>query len=337
MTWLLLLLLLTTMSASAETTAQPDMINLGIAYPLSTIDDDTFFKEGYQLAIDEINEQGGLLGKLINPVIRDDNNDITTGLIIAQSFIDHKMNAVIGHWSSNVCYVVKDLYESNGMIMISPAATSEKLFEGSPNYIFTSIPGGEAFAKTTADGIAAMNKKCIAIYYSDDVYGFTFANMLEAALRERGIQVVDRVTNITKANLERIKRRWIAYGVDGAFVAAVMPQAKDAISMIREMDPDLAIFGAENFDRRHFIDEIGGNAKNVYRATYDLSGVDPDFLSAYESRYGHKPGVFAISGYRAVKLYAEAVIAANTLESAAIASAIKAIEPHYALALRAFD
>ncbi len=325
---LLALLMMIGMEAAAGGEQSGATIEIGIVYPEASIDGDTYYREGLDMAIDEINRAGGIAGKQLVPVIEDDGGDITTGLIIAQSLVDRKVAAVIGHWSSNVCYVVKDLYESCRMPMISPAATSESLMEDGGSYTFRTIPGCETYAGVLAADMAKRGLKSIAIYYTDDVYGFAYANELEMALATRGIEVVDRVSSISPSSAQRVADRWTAFGVDGVFVAATMPDAANVIQLIRAMHPTFPVYGAENFDRKSFRDELSGDTSRTYAAAFDLDKIDQAFLKAYRDQYGHDPHVFAITGYMAVMMLKDAFLATGGTDPAAVSAYLKTLKAY---------
>ncbi len=322
----LLLALLLILPCAARAGDGP--IKIGIVYPEAAIDEDTFYREGLMMALEAINASGGALGRQLVPVFKDDGNDITNGLIIGQSMIDEGVAAVIGHWSSNVCFVARDLYEAAHLPMISPAATAGRLMDGDVQFTFRTIPGCQAYANALARDMAARGLRRIAIYYTDDVYGFAYANYLEKSLSDLGVAVADRVTSVSPQSAQRVADRWTAFGVDGVFIAATMPDAADAIHLIRSMHPTFPVYGAENFDRMSFRAELDGDASRTYAAGFDLAEIDQAFLRAYREKFGHDPHVFTITGYMAVMMLKDAFEAVGGTDGDAVAAYLRSLKDY---------
>ncbi|MDL2205843.1 ABC transporter substrate-binding protein [Eubacteriales bacterium OttesenSCG-928-N13] len=324
--FLILMLALLLCATSALAKAPEDELHIGVVYPTESIDQDTLFDEGLQLALDQINANGGVLGKQVVLQMRDDNNDITTALQISQTLIDSGIQAVIGHWSSNVCQVVKENYEANKVVMITPAATSMSLLAQPHHYIYRMIPNNEVYAIALADYIKDSGLNNIAIYYSDDVYGLKFANAVEKYLTLHGLNTIDRVTSTTTANADKIKQRWDAFGCEGVVIAAVMPDAANAIHLICDAHENYPVFGAENFDRLSFTREMQNDTSRIHMAAFDLSELDQDFLRAFRAAYDADPDIFAISGYQSLMLLHDAMQATGSEDATAIADYLSTLK-----------
>ncbi len=309
--------------------ANGEEIQIGVAYP-TAIDSDTNFIKGVLLAKEKINATGGVSGKSIDFVIRDDENDATTARQIAQAFVDSGIQAVIGHWGSNVCTVVEETYETNHVVMLSPAATSVSLLKPSQNYIFRMIATNAGTAEALAQAFKKLGYENIAIYFSDDVYGVTFSQTVERALHDVGIHVIDRVNTLSTAAMETIGDRWQAFGCDGVVIAAVMPQAAQAIDYIRSLPVAYPIYGAENLARSGVSASLGGNLENIFCVTYDQ--IDPAFTSSFFEAYGENPDVFAVTGYQSVILICNAMKATGKTDAASIAGYISSLNDYSSIA-----
>ena len=304
--------------------AQSEEIVIGVAYP-ANMDTQTHFIQGVTLAQDKINDEGGLLGRELKLLIKDDQNDATIARQIAQSFVDAGVQAVIGHWSSNVCAVVEDTYESNHVIMLTPAATSMSLLKPAQQFIFRLIPNNLLNAKTLAQAFKAAGYENIAIYFSDDVYGVTFSQTIENALHELGIHVIDRVNMLSPATMETVFDRWQAFGCDGVAIAATMPEAAEAIGFIRSLPVAYPIFGADNFARSSLSDSLDGDLDNIFYVSHDLEKIDSAFIAAFKKAYNAEPDVFAIAGYQSVMLLCDAMRAGEKTDAASIAAYFAAL------------
>lgn len=303
-----------------------DEIHIGVAYPAEIQDMDTYFYKGVKLAVDTVNENGGVLGKTLDTVIRDDKNDTNMAMQIAQTFYEQGITAVIGHWSTNVCYFVEDVYERNKVVMLTPDATGLNIFENEYKYIYRMIPNNRDFSKTVASYMDERSFKRVAIYFSDDEYGRNFADIIENELVKHRIKVVDRVTGITSANVESVLARWNAFGCDGIFMACTFPDYMEPIRLIRDSHNQIPIFGADNFERATFSTILGRSTEGIYKTVYRNEDLDQEFLSAFRARFGHEPDIQAITGYECVYLLKDAMEASGTTDSTAIAEYLSSLK-----------
>ncbi|MCL2576465.1 MAG: ABC transporter substrate-binding protein [Defluviitaleaceae bacterium] len=305
-----------------------DEIHIGVVYPVALRDRDTYLRQGIELAVEQINAEGGVLGRSLRTVIRDDENDAHIAMQIANTMYEQGITAVVGHWSTNICYFVADVYQENRVVMITPAATGTNLFEYKSHYIFRMGSNHDIYAEAIARHMSEEGFSRAAIFHSDDEYGNDFALNIERALSKENIIVIDRITNISPASIDSIMARWNAFDCDGVVVAALMPGIIEPIQLIRGANRDIPIFGADNFYRTNFSSYFEGYMENIFKAAFDFDSLCGNFHEKFRETYGHDPDIRAISGYAAVRLIADAMEAAGTTDSTAIADFLSQLENH---------
>jgi branched-chain amino acid transport system substrate-binding protein len=305
-----------------------EYIHIGVAYPVEFEDEDTYFRKGVELAVNHVNLRGGVLGKRLGIVVRDDKNDGHVAMQIANTFSEQGITAVIGHFSTNISYFVKDLYEKNGVIMLTPNSTGTNLFEREYNYVFRMCPDNRLFSAIIADYMAENGLSRIALYYSNDEYGGDFSFVLEKEMAKRGIIVIDRVSSITPASIGAIMDRWRAFGCDGVVLAAMSPRIIEPAQLIRMANPYLPIFGADNLQRASFINAMESYSDSIFVASYSYNELALDFLESFNAIHGHAPGIRAMTGYASVNLLADAINAVGTIDSAAIAGFLSGLKDY---------
>ncbi|MCL2399226.1 MAG: ABC transporter substrate-binding protein [Defluviitaleaceae bacterium] len=305
-----------------------DEVHIGVVYPVAMRDMDTFFYRGIELAISRINERGGVLGKPLRTLIRDDENDSHLAMQIANTFSEQGITAVIGHWSTDISTFLADVYEANGVVMMTPAASGTNLFESKYNYIYRMSANHYVFAKVMAEYLYDVGLSRVAVIYSDDEFGINFAAILEQELSRLGIIVVDRSIGITPASVGTIMERWRAFGCDGIIMATSMAHIIEPIKILQSAGNTLPIFGGDSFNRHDLPEILGEYANMVYSLTFALDALDPDFLEAFRTTYGHDPDIRAITGYMAVNLIADAIEAKGTTDSTAIAEFLSQLQNH---------
>ncbi|MCL2187808.1 MAG: ABC transporter substrate-binding protein [Defluviitaleaceae bacterium] len=303
-------------------------IHIGVAYPVESIDSNTHFRRGVELAVTQVNENGGLLGRTLQLLIRDDEGDAHRAMQIATTFYEQGITAVIGHWSTNICYFVKDVYEENGILLLMPAATGTMLFDYYHNYVFRMVANNQIFAEAMAQHMADNGLSRVAIFFSDDEYGLDFATVLEWELARRNIIVIDRVTSISIANVDAVTNRWRAFGCDAVVIAAPATEGIEVIRLIHAVDPSLPFFGDSFFGRISFLEALQDYEINLYKATYEHGYIDAEFYDAFYAVHGFAPDLYAMSGFAAVKLIADAVQATGTICGTQMAEFIASITDH---------
>lgn len=94
---------------------------------------------GIAQAQTEINEAGGIDGTPLKVVIADDDGDPTVAKQIAETFVDDEnILGIVGHYSSDTSLAASDIYQEEGLVMISPTSTSTEL-STKGDYIFRSL------------------------------------------------------------------------------------------------------------------------------------------------------------------------------------------------------
>lgn len=305
-----------------------ETVSIGVAYPVSQWDPISDYRQGIELGVSEINRAGGVLGKPLSLVIRDDQDDARTAMQIAETFHDMGITAVVGHWSSDVCYYVEDIYEEREMIMISPYANSRAIFEFEYNYIFRAIASSTSYALALAEYAHEQGYKRMAIYYTENTYGSDNALAMEEELSKRRIAVVDRITSLSPANSGDLLRRWRAFGCEGVIISAAFSEGAGVVKDIRDAGGSYPIFLTDGFDYKNFEDIMAGYTENLYAIMYSTEDMDAVFLRRYRDAWGHDPAIYEVSGYQALWLLAEAISACGTLNNADLSVWLKGLKEH---------
>ncbi|MCC6889135.1 MAG: branched-chain amino acid ABC transporter substrate-binding protein [Hyphomicrobiales bacterium] len=106
-------------------------VRLGVAGPMTggAAAFGAQLRQGVEQAVADINAKGGILGQTIELYIADDRADPREGVSAANKFVADGVRFVIGHFNSGVTMPASDVYQENGMLMITPAATNPRVTE----------------------------------------------------------------------------------------------------------------------------------------------------------------------------------------------------------------
>lgn len=173
---------------------------------------------GVKLAVKEINEAGGVLGK---PVVQIDTDSGDTSTNIASQSVDkllqQKADAIIGAASSSVSLSVIDKITGAGVVQFSPANTSDQFTTyNDKGLYFRTAPPDVLQGRVLGDLIVADGSDTVAILALQDAYGTGLADNTQKAVEASGGQVVEKVIYDPKA---------AEFSADVAKIKAANPKA----------------------------------------------------------------------------------------------------------------
>jgi len=284
------------------------------------------------LAIEEINADGGILGRKVTAIKADDEFDPGKAIDAFDSLVSQGVGLVIGSITSGCTSAITEAADESSVVLISPSATADGI-DMTDDYVFRAC-----YADRSQGAIAAYCAKAVGlsdvgvVYCNTDSYSTGLYDAFSAAakkygLREKTVQATDSlfITDYTKqfkAMVESGVQFVYApfyYDIAGAFL---IPQARAAgyTGIIMGADgyggaPDYA---ARNADLTAFNDVYWTNH-------FDPSDSDPlvqKFVAAYETKYGSKPNELSALAYDAVYMFKQAIEKAGTDAPADVRAAL---------------
>ncbi|MDR3301274.1 MAG: ABC transporter substrate-binding protein [Spirochaetaceae bacterium] len=304
-------------------------VTIGVAYPVLAWDKESYYIDGLELAVKKINESGGVLGKPLELLIRDDQGNSRVAQQIAETFHDAGITAVVGHFSSDVCYFVEDIYEEREIVMITPSASSMMLFSNDYEYIYRMVVNNLMHAQVLAEFAKRNGIRRPALFFLEGALGTNLTQLIEEELTGRQITVIDRSTSITPANVGELMYRWRAFGCDALFMASPLNVSSEPIKLLRDAGADIPIFCIEDFRNKTFMNEIAGYTDNLYSIVFSTEDMDSVFLEAFRAAYKRNPNLYEVAGYEAVHLLADAMNAEGSIESGAIVHFLNGLQNHH--------
>lgn len=311
-----------------------DEITVAVAWPLNS--SKSTLVNGIQLAADEINGSGGVLGgRKIKLLLRDDASSLNTGRQVAQEIADDiDVAAVIGHLNTYVTAPASLIYERAGLLMITPGASGQKVTEQGGRLVFRNLPGNRDQARQIGDYAAAQGYKRVAIYYIKNDYGVDLANCFEQRAHELGITVVDRRSYDMSGGENGGEHsttmvNWASFlKFDAIFLVGSLPESGKIMREIRGAGLNVPVFGGAGLDSPDLI-RLGGPSVNgvVVFSLFNLKDPRTDvlgFAQRYQAKYGKLPDATAGQGYDTLKLLAHAMDTAHSAVPAKVADALRA-------------
>lgn len=286
---------------------------------------------GTKLAIEEINANGGVLGKQLELNLLDEKGDTTEAVNAYNKLLDWGMVALVGDITSKPSVAVAELAAQDGLPMITPTGTQLNITEAGSNVFrvaFTDPYQGEVMAKFAKENLEA-NTVAIMVNNSSD-YSDGVAKAFVDEATKQGLQVVakegysdgdkdfrSQLTKISSAN------------PDILFVPDYYEQDSLIAIQAREIGLKSTILGPDGWDGViKTVDKSSYSAiEGVYFANHysvkDTAEKVQDFINNYKAKFNDEPSAFSALSYDTVYLIKEAMEKAGTTEKEALIKAIK--------------
>ena len=346
-------------------------IQVGVTFSFSS--SGILFREGIEMARDELNAKGGIKTKTSKRILelffKDDHRSINDGRRVAQEFAEGQISpqqrdenaevlvdpetvnivAVIGNLSSFISIPVSTIYNYYGILMLSPGATSPKFTKQGYNLVFRNIVQDREIGKQMADFAKEQGCKRIMVASSRSSYGRGLANEFEKRAQLIGLDIVDRRS--FESTGERINFRnelnlWKYRDFDAVFLAGAHPEVTILTKQMREIGLEQPVFGGDGLDVSNFLtvgglDVIGSVAPAPFHYKLGLVEDGPEktkkFVASFKERYGKFPDTWAAQGYDATMLLAAAIEKADSSNPKLIAKALRSMEWLGVTGLHKFD
>ena len=313
-----------TTTETTSTEAASDALRIGLEAPLSgdlaTLGQGML--NGAQLAADQINAQGGLLGKDIEVVAIDDGGDPKIGVPAVQEALAAGLDGVVGPYNSGVGVETLPLYEKAGLVPIR--LTSDTDTEG---FGFTLQPMGSQIAPVTAAALTDyLGARKVAIAY-DKVEEYTtgISKEVRAALENSGAQVTAfQPIEPGQADYTSVVNKLSAGNPDAIYAAVYSPEGAAISKAIKPGSSPECLLDYGAYDDA-YIDDAAAAAPNCkvvgVPAPSDFAG-SQTYVSDYTEAFGEDPGTWSPYTYDSLNVLADAVEKAGSFDAPALTAAL---------------
>lgn len=294
---------------------------------------------GAQLAVDELNKKGGILGKKVEFVNMDGKSDPVTVGNVAKQLIQRGAVAIIPPSDFDFGGPASREAQTAGIISISPTASSP-LFGSKAlgDKQFTLSMWNTTMGAATAE--FAYNEKGWRSAYvvTDDFIDYTksLSRYFIVRFKEMGGNVIFEDTYTQgqqdfSAQLARIQA--LPEKPDFIFISSYMPDLALMIRTLRENGVTLPVVGGDAYDDPSLFKALGEQyGSDIYFDTHGYLSADAnpkytDFATAYKAKFEKEPNeTWVLPGYDVVMVIAQAIEKAGTTDGAAVAKAMETME-----------
>ncbi len=285
---------------------------------------------GTQMAIDEINAAGGLLGKQLKLITEDDQSKQGEAGTVAKKLVSReKVVAMLGEVASGRSLEMAPICQKAGIPMISPASTNPDV-TATGDYIFRVCFIDPFQGKVMAKFALSKGMKNVAILVdSKQDYSVGLSGFFKDYFKANGGTITAEQSYGSgdkdfKAQLTAIK----AGNPDAILASGYYGETSLIAKQARELGITVPLLGGDGWDSPALVEVAGtaidGSFFSNHFSTEDQSPRILEFVKKYQAKHNAVPDAMAALGYDSALILADAIKRAGTTEGKALRDAIAA-------------
>ena len=331
---------------AGATAMAADTIKLGVAGPhsgdLASYGIPT--TKAAELVVNDINANGGVLGKQVELLVEDDVCKPEVATNTATKLVSEGVHVVLGHICSGATKAALGIYKDANIPVMSPSATNPDLTQSGdyPNF-FRTIASDDAQARMQVDfALDVLNLKKIAVLHDKGDYGkglAEFAKQFIEADERAELVLYEGITPGAvdySAVVQKIKRS----GAEAVIFGGYHPEASKIVSQMRKKRMDTIFISDDGVKDDTFIKVAQESAEGVYATGPRDTSSNPMAIAAeqaHQKAFGADPGAFFLNAYAATLALLNAIEQAGSTDYAAVTEALRTKDVETPLGKIRFD
>ena len=274
-------------------------------------------QHGAELAVADINERGGVLGERVELLIADDACDPEQAVAVAKKLVSDGVVFVAGHVCSHSSIPASKVYETAGVLMISPASTNPRLTDEGGDNVFRVCGRDDQQGAVAGDYLAEVwGDEKIAILHDGSTYGKGLADETRKQLNKRGIvEAVYEAYAPGERSYSKLVARLQTADIDVVYVGGYSAEAGLIVRQARDRGYGAQFVAGDAVTN----DEFWMITDSAGEGTLVTFGPDPRQNASAASvvdrlrERGFEPAGYTLHTYAAVQVWAQAANDAGTL------------------------
>lgn len=266
-----------------------------------------------QLAVDEINKEGGINGRKLELIIENGGCNGKDATNAANKLINvDKVKVIVGGYCSAETLAAAPLAEKAGVVLLSPASSNPAITDAG-DFIFRITPSDALQGEAIAKEIYEQGITKVAVTHVNSDYNLALANAFKKNFEALGGEIT--TTEIYEQDAKDFRTQVAKMRASRPEGIYMVPYAEGGllVKQIRELRIDVPLFGAETFNSKDIIEDAGEeNIEGLVFATPRWNEDSPKAKQFLQKVQQYRGGdltlpVFAANSYDAVRLVAEAI------------------------------
>jgi branched-chain amino acid transport system substrate-binding protein len=271
-------------------------------------------RNGAQLAVETINQEGGVAGRPIKLLVENDNGTVQGAIQADTTLIDQGAAAIVGHMTSSQSLGALPTVEQAGLVLFSPSSSTPKL-KGRRDAFFRTATSSDAEAAALGEYMRDHGVDTASIVLDVDNEGYTgpYAEAFAEAFTALGGRLEDRIL-FSSSRIEDWDRIVSRLKKDTPEALLIVASSRDTATLAQRLGMagvEPLLFGS-GWARTGDLPKYGGKTVEgmIFGSPFDAQSQAPaylEFQQRYKERFGAKPTFAAVYAYEAVLFLAQAL------------------------------
>lgn len=281
-------------------------------------------RRGAELAIKEINENGGINGSVIELIVKDDENSVEKALKVDKKLVEDNVNLIIGHYTSGMVLGVIDYINSVDALMLGPTISADQLSQTDDHFI-RFIASTKAQADVLSSDVKSKSLKKVLVLYDSRNKGFTnkLVDNFSTLVKEKtgfnvGVISYDPSDIASRQkSIDDIK----VFSPDGLFIVASAEECAIIAQNLRPALVDAQFYGPLWANTHEILRKGGTFVENmilVGAIDFDENESSNRFRDAFYETYGENPTFASVYTYETVMALKRAIKETNSVHPTTI-------------------
>jgi branched-chain amino acid transport system substrate-binding protein len=269
------------------------------------------WRDGVNLAVEDINRKGGVLGRRLETFVMDTQSDPPTSVAVMRRAINEQPMAILGTVYSSSTVANMEVARQAGIPQISGSESVLVVQKGNPNIFLTSFSQQVGFAKLVRWLVEDLKADKIALIYVNDAFGRGGREAFLKFLKDRGKSVVaDISTEVQQADFTPELTQVRASGATHLMIYSHEEENARVMIQLRRLGLKVETVG-DNLCAQTSVDP-GGDAMNGAKCHVPMTAASPipsmvDLGRRFQEKYGKSPDHNMYKGYIGVHMLKVAI------------------------------
>lgn len=291
-------------------------------------------KAGMDLALEEINNNGGVGGRDLVVIYEDGQGEPSKSVSAITKLINSdRVPIVIGDMFSASTLAIAPIAERNKVVLLSPTASAIELTNAG-DYVFRIYPSDTYDGDFLARYVAGNNMKKVAVIYLQVSSISSVVETFVSVAREEGVEICSKEGYLEgnrdfRALLLKAKQQQ----PDAIFIPGYLNEMAVLLKQAKELGISIPFISVSTFYDPKILELAGDAAEGV---VFSSPAFDPksqsaeieSFVKAFKKAYGREPDILAGYGYDVVKIATKAIGNTPDAKSSAIRDALYSIQDY---------
>jgi len=335
--WIFLLIIpiLFIMIPVCQAGEKPILIGATVSLEGKYIETSAMIQNGYKLWVEQINKQGGLLGRPVKLMLYDDKSQKSlVASLYEKMIVEDKVDLTLSPYGTSLTMVASEVTEKYKYAMLASGASGEQIWERGYKYVFGVYAPADRYFIGFQDLLARKGFESIGIIFENTAFNISIANGVRRWAERFGLKVTyDKGFDDADKELSIILKQVMEKKVDGLIFSGYPPECYQFIDLMKKADyHSKALTFTIAPGLPDFYQRIGPFAEGIFVP----SQWEPDeripfpgtklFILDFKAFTGMMPSYHAASAYSACQILGKAITQAQAIDNEKIRDYISSFD-----------